>query len=477
MARWWLAIVAVGVVVGGEATAVGTGALLVALADAVAGATFLAAGVVAAGRPDNRRLAALAYLAGVAWFAANLADPLAYLHRPLMVHAALGYPDGRLRGVPSRVVVAAAWVSAVIAPVGAGAVVMAAVGIGVGVVGVALASRASLARRRAASVGARSAVLLGIAVAAPAVIRLVEPVSPNADAVALGYAVLVGAAGAVLLVAVLQRSGTVSGVTDTVVELADVESPRLNAMVGSLRAGREPPGGVSDPALLGVLTNAAELLNANARLHDNLAAQVEQVRLSRRRLVEAADTERRRLERRLAAGAGRHLDELDHTLTALAAVADDDASRSLADRTKREVAATRDDLVQLARGLHPRILVAGGLRTALNDLAAHAAVRTAVRAPEERFDPTVETTLWYVCAEAAANVVKHANASAMEIEIALDGTDVVATVTDDGVGGAQPGDGSGLAGLADRLDAVGGRLELAERAAGGTRVRARVPLP
>lgn len=201
-----------------------------------------------------------------------------------------------------------------------------------------------------------------------------------------------------------------------------------------------------------------------------------QVRLSRRRLVEAADTERRRLEGRLAEGAGRHLDELERTVAALAAVLEDDAPRSMVDRTAHELASTRDDLAQLARGLHPRILGAGGLRAALNDLADRAAIRTSVCPPDQRFAPTVETTLWYVCAEAAANVGKHANATAMTIDIALDGTDVVATVTDDGVGGARPASGSGLAGLGDRLDAVGGRLELAERAGGGTEVRARVPL-
>lgn len=475
LVRLWLAIVGVVVLVGGAA--VGADTPLMALADAVAGAAFLAAGVVAAGRPSSRRFVFITYLAGVAWFAANFAGQLVYLHRPLMVHAAFGYPDGRLRGAPPRWVVAAAWVSVVVGPGdGVGAALSVVLGVAVGVVGVRLASRSSVAGRRAAVVGARSAVLLGLAIAAPATVRLVEPLSEYANAVTTAYAGVVAAAGAVLLLGVLLRTGTASGVTDTVVELTDVGSHRLNALVASLRAGREPPQEVTDPALLAVLDNAAELIDANTRLHHDLAAQVAQVRRSRRRLVEAADTERRRLEVRLADGAGRHLDELERAVTALAAALDDDASRSLVDRMAQEVAATRDDLTQLARGLHPRILAAGGLRAALNDLADRAVVRTSVAVPDTRFDPTVETTLWYVCAEAAANVGKHANATAMSIRIALDGTDLVATVTDDGAGGARPAHGSGLAGLADRLAAVGGRLELAEPATGGTQVRARVPL-
>lgn len=261
-------------IIAGEASAVGAGAHLAALADAVAGATFLAVGVVAAGRPAYQRFAVIAYLAGVAWFAANLVGQLAYLHRPLMVHAAFGYPDGRLRGGMPRVVVAVAWVSVVVGPLdGAGAAATIALGVAVGAIGVRGASRSSVAVRRAAAVGARAAVVLGIAVAAPAVVRLVEPLSPNADAVAGAYAGLVAAAGAVLLCAVLLRTGTASGVTDTVIELTDVGPERLNAMVASLRAGREPTGEVTDPALLAALANAADLIDANTRLHQDLATR------------------------------------------------------------------------------------------------------------------------------------------------------------------------------------------------------------
>ena len=199
------------------------------------------------------------------------------------------------------------------------------------------------------------------------------------------------------------------------------------------------------------------------------------MRRSRRRLVEAGDLERRRLARRLAATAGKQLAELDATVRVLAAVTTVGAS-PIIDRVMDELAAARDDLDQLAQGLHPRVLVEKGLHGALEDLARRSVVPAEVSAPDVRFPPLAETTVWYVCAEAAANVAKHARAHGMRIDVTHEADRLVATIADDGIGGVVVGAGSGLRGLADRLEAVGGHMELRSVPGEGTRLRAWVPL-
>jgi signal transduction histidine kinase len=315
-----------------------------------------------------------------------------------------------------------------------------------------------------------ASVPLGVALAGPPVLRAVEPVSASADAVAIGYAALVALAGAVLAIDWALRRGRRTDLADAFVELTELGGDDVHAMVESLRRDEAR---ASEPAAAGALAATAALLDDNGRLHDELAAQVEQVRRSRRRLVDAADVERRRLAGRLASGAGRHLDELDVTWGALAAVPG--TSDDLVDHVAGEVAAARDDLDRLGQGLHPRLLVERGLRASLEDLARRAPVPTVARVADGRFSESAETTVWYVCAEATANVAKHARAGHMEIEVALDGGVLLVTVSDDGVGGARTGTASGLAGLADRLDAIGGRLEVADGAGGGTALRAWVP--
>jgi signal transduction histidine kinase len=138
------------------------------------------------------------------------------------------------------------------------------------------------------------------------------------------------------------------------------------------------------------------------------------------------------------------------------------------------VALTRDDLEQLARGLHPRVLVEEGLAAALGDLSQRSPVPVEVTASVGRFPERIETTLWYACAEAVANTWKHARATAVSVDIAELGGVLVATIRDNGVGGARMSPGGGLSGLADRLSTVNGELELASGES-GTAVSIRVP--
>jgi signal transduction histidine kinase len=135
-----------------------------------------------------------------------------------------------------------------------------------------------------------------------------------------------------------------------------------------------------------------------------------------------------------------------------------------------------EELRELARGLHPAVVADRGLGPAVEGLAARMPVP--VEASVELDDrPSVasEVAAYYVVAEALANVVKYAEASEVRVDVRRDGGDVVVAVTDDGVGGARPAPGSGLGGLADRVEALGGTLGIDSPAGGGTTLRARIP--
>jgi signal transduction histidine kinase len=211
---------------------------------------------------------------------------------------------------------------------------------------------------------------------------------------------------------------------------------------------------------------AAQAL-ANAEAREELAA-------SRARIVEAGDEERRRLERNLHDGAQQRLVSLALNLR-MAARRYPEAGDAL-DAASAELAQALDELRELARGIHPAILSDRGLQPALEALAVRAPlpVRVVV-ALEEELPEAVEACAYYVVAEALTNACKYAQASAVDVRIASrDGTARI-EVADDGVGGAERHVGGGLGGLADRVEALGGRLELESRAGAGTSVRAEVP--
>jgi signal transduction histidine kinase len=135
-----------------------------------------------------------------------------------------------------------------------------------------------------------------------------------------------------------------------------------------------------------------------------------------------------------------------------------------------------DQLGQFAAGLDPVAVHEHGLAPALEELARDATLPTAVSVPADRFPPAVEACVWFTCAEATANALKHAHASRLEITVARRNGSLHVEVTDDGVGGADPAGGSGLSRLANRVRAAGGVLAVASPAGGGTRVTARLDL-
>ena len=198
---------------------------------------------------------------------------------------------------------------------------------------------------------------------------------------------------------------------------------------------------------------------------------------SRVRLVEAADAERRRLERNIHDGSQQRLSALATRLhDAKRRLETPEQAIALLDDTETQLRLALEELRELAHGIHPAVLRDFGLARALRSLAGRAAVRVKlVEVTAARLDATAEATAYYLVAEAIANAQKHAEASLVRVRVVLQRGLVEVEVADDGVGGATAGAGSGLQGLADRVEALGGTFELVSPAGGGTRIRAWFP--
>ena len=226
------------------------------------------------------------------------------------------------------------------------------------------------------------------------------------------------------------------------------------------------------------VATALRLGGENQRLHEEVRAQLDEVRRSRARIVEAGDVERRRVERNLHDGAQQRLVSLSCALgLAKAKVArerNSDLHATLAQATE-ELRAAMSELRTLAGGIHPAALTQHGLAVALESLAEQAPVRVDVAATTRRYPPVLEATAYFVVSEALANVAKHAGASKATVTVEEAGGWLVVDVADDGAGGAAPERGSGLIGLADRVAALQGRFTVDSPPGCGTRLRAELP--
>jgi len=200
-----------------------------------------------------------------------------------------------------------------------------------------------------------------------------------------------------------------------------------------------------------------------------------ELRASRARLVEVADAERQRIQRNLHDGAQQRITAALLNLGLLRESPEQHAA--LLEVAIDELAAGLHELRELASGLHPSVLSQRGLGAALEALALRAPVPVEVEAlPDRRLPEPVEAAAYYVVAEALANVHKHAGAQSVVVRARLDDAHLRVEVTDDGVGGADQ-DGSGLRGLADRVEALGGRLMLESPKGAGTKLLAEIPTP
>jgi signal transduction histidine kinase len=232
------------------------------------------------------------------------------------------------------------------------------------------------------------------------------------------------------------------------------------------------------PELVQAAATASSLALDNERLKADLRARLEELRVSRLRIVEATDAARRRIERDLHDGAQQQLVALALELRLLRTRVSDPELQPLIDGLSTRLAAALEELRTLARGIHPAILTERGLGPALADLASRGplSVRPTVEI-EGRLPAAIEAAVYFLVAEALTNVVKYAGVRDARVVVRREGDDVVVLVADDGAGGADVEGGTGLRGLQDRLATVDGTLRIDSRPGGGTTLVARVPCP
>jgi signal transduction histidine kinase len=223
---------------------------------------------------------------------------------------------------------------------------------------------------------------------------------------------------------------------------------------------------------------AASLALQNERLDAALRAKVDELRRSRERMLKIGLEERRRLERDLHDGAQQRLVAmaLNIRLARSKLNADPLAADQLLASAGQELDSALEELRELARGIHPAVLTDRGLGTALETLASRAPVPVELaELPDGRLPEAVELAAYYVVAEALTNVAKYANATHAKVEVARENGRLLVEVEDDGVGGANPENGTGLRGLADRIAVLEGRLDIDSERGRGTTVRAQIP--
>jgi signal transduction histidine kinase len=234
---------------------------------------------------------------------------------------------------------------------------------------------------------------------------------------------------------------------------------------------------MDEAELLDTVAATAGIALENGRLRAEASARLQELQRSRVRVFEASRQERQRLERDLHDGAQQRLVAVSLELGLLveSATADAEVRQRLA-RAKNEVSASLEELRDVARGIYPAVLSDHGLAVALESLTARAAVPVELEIDfADRLPPAVEVAAFYVVSEALTNIDKHADATSATIRVRRTDAAVTVDISDDGVGGTETGEGSGLRGLADRVEALGGRFRTWTPATGGTCVHAEIP--
>jgi signal transduction histidine kinase len=491
-------------------------------------------GLVAMHRKPRSFSAALLAATGFTWFFGNfapagvgvvawLAARLLFLYRGPLIHLVLTYPGGRARSRLTICAIAAGYAVSIVKPIWQNA----AITIVLAALLIAVAARDHLRAvgrsRRAHLPAIQATIAVGLALAIEALIRLSLPTSSGNQPLLLAWeAVLVAVAGG-LAVGLLYAPWERVEIADVVVELGEERSGTLRAELSralgdpSLEIGYwlpdreefvdaegrtvslpEPdtgravtmierdgrriaalvhdPAVLEDPGLVEAVSVAAQLAASNAQLQAEVRARLAELVASRRRIVEAGDEQRRRLARRLHQGAERRLTDLTATLQNARGSALGDATRERIAQAEAQLSQTLEELSELAQGLHPHVLVESGLAGALEAVAERVPVPVALSVDAGELPPAVEAAVYFVCSEAIANVAKYAAASQVMISVTADRERVRLAVQDDGIGGAQLDAGSGLRGLADRVEALGGRLTVHSPRGTGTRLEAEVPL-
>ncbi len=502
--------------------------------DLAVGWTFIGCGLVAWVRRPESRTGPLMAAIGLAWFLGNFAQVgvgavawaaghLVYLHRGPLVQLVLAYPSGRPGSRLVRGAVAVGYAAAVITPIwrNAGATILLATLL----LGVCAREyvRAVGPPRRARLIVLQAGAGLSLVLAGIAAARLLLPREEVGGASLLVYelALLVLAGG--LLAGLLAAPWERAVVTDLVVELGEARSGTLRGELSralgdrSLEIGywlpdravfvdaegrtlslpgpgsrrsvtiveREGqpvavlvhhPAVLEDPGLLEAVASATRLAASNARLQAEVQARVEELAASRRRILAARDEERRRLERRLHDGAEARLGKLAVTLRRGQRSASGERTRDQIAHAQDQLTRTLEELRGLAHGLHPRELSEHGLEGALAALAKDLPLPVDLNVASAELPQRVAVAAYFVCAEALANIAKHAAAAHVTVAVAAGDGRLRVEIADDGVGGADPARGSGLRGLLDRVETLGGTLQVESVPGRGTRLAAEIPL-
>jgi signal transduction histidine kinase len=451
--------------------------------DLFTGWAIAGSGLVAWAAVPRSRIGPLLVAAGLAWFIWNasgtepvdwLATALTDLCAGILAHALFTWPTGRAERPLERSLVAGGYIVALFPPLWERDIsllfVAALLAFGLIVQDRTLPAQERRVRRPVLVLGLGIAALLATKGAIAAALRAAGMAYPggSSDLWQLGVvAVAVGLAWS--LVALDRRR---RGAADLVVRLGE-EQPSMSATQLAEAAGL-----TDDTEVREALAQATRMANRNAALRGELAAQVVALERSRRRLVEAADAERADLESRLRSGAVARLARLELSLEerrdGMASMGPEAASR--VERAVEQLRRAQQELSELAAGLDPGLLRERGLDPALRDLATGSPVPVGISLRlTDTVDPSVARTLFYVASEALANVAKHARAAHAWLWVDARPGELALAVEDDGVGVGERQAGSGLTGLRDRLDAMGGTLDISERPGGGTRLTAIVP--
>ncbi|HET8821158.1 MAG TPA: ATP-binding protein [Thermoleophilaceae bacterium] len=524
MRRLPVALVPAGVALGvaAEWASYDTGELDLAIADLLAGWALLGCGLVAWSARRESRVGPLMAATGVAWFLGSFVPGALYVHRGPLVHLLLSYPTGRLTRRRDRVVVVAAYIDGAIEALARSPVVTLALCASIAVAAIAAYLGEAGPRRRVRLVPAVGATAVGLVLGFGAVARLAG--WDAGAATLLVYEIVLAAIAAGLLADLLRGRWSQAAVTGLVVDLGGLWEPvtlrdRLARALGdsSLQLGywladeqryidergrsfslpgdgadravtpvdrggehvavlvHDPSILDDDPALAEAVAAATRIAVVNARLRAEVGARVEQLAASHRRIVEAADAQRRRLQGELHEGAERRLVAVSAHMETLSVQVGESRAGELFGDVQEQLQAARVELSELARGIHPPALATGGLAAALPELARRAPIPVDVHADGPRGPEAIEAAAYFVCAEALANVAKYAQASRASVRVAHHDARLEVTVSDDGVGGADPNLGTGLRGLADRVEALGGRLSVESPRGAGTRLVAEIP--
>jgi signal transduction histidine kinase len=490
--------------------------------DLITGWTLIACGLVGWARRGDSRSGPLLAATGFLWFIGNFTTAVLYLYRGPLVHLLVTYPSGRATSRPELAAVAVGYAAAA-TPVWRSEV--ATLVLAVLLVGFCARAyaRAVGPVRRMRLVALWAAGGLGLALAGGGAARLAVSGGDASDPSLLGLELALCVLAGGLLAGLLSPAWERAAVTDLVIELGenrartlrdelsraladptlevgywlpargvfvdsenrslalpDPDGERSTTLVegeaGPVAVLVHDPVVLEDRGLREAVSAAARLGAANARLTAEVRAQVTALHASRRRILEAGDEERRRLERRLRGGAQERLERLADALHSLRLAARTQTARERIARTEVQLDRTLEELRRLALGLHPRVLAEAGLPGAISSLAEQAPVPVEVVGTVPELPLDVEAVAYFVCSEALANIAKHAGASKATVSVTSGDGLVSIAIEDDGLGGADPAHGTGLSGLADRLEALGGALRVDSPEGRGTRLAAEIPL-